>query len=69
MLQWQVRYVKDNYHHLEVHKRKRRQNRSYMAVILIVSALLILLFTLPAWIIIVMACAALISLGIFMLCF
>lgn len=69
MLQWQVRYVKDSYPYLEVHKRKRRQNRNYMAVILIVSALLILLFTLPAWIIVVMACAALISLGIFMLCF
>ncbi|MDR1620161.1 MAG: hypothetical protein LBS18_05825 [Clostridiales bacterium] len=63
MLHWKVCYVKDNCPY-EVVRRKRKHRQGHVGVILICAALLVLFLVLPAWVIAVIVCAVLISLGL-----
>lgn len=64
MLKWKVYHVKEACPREAVRRKRRKPYDDIIGVILIVAALLVLFLVLPAWIIAVIICAVMVSLGL-----
>lgn len=64
MLKWNVTHIKEYCPREAVRRKRRRPNEDIVGIILIVAALLVLFLVLPAWVIAVIVCAAMIALGL-----
>ncbi len=69
MLHWKVCWSKEPPRDCDcVRHRKRRRHENIPGIVLIVAATLVLFCVLPLWVIVVLACAVLLALGIVWIC-